>query len=777
MSEPRPSGALGPLAALGRLGGFLVVSLLAGVVAVAMVLPLAAAAGLVTRGAVESFESLPSQLDAPELPERSVILASDGSVLATIYYQNRIEVPLSSVSPVMREAIVSVEDARYLDHPGIDLRGTMRAIVSNASDSGGSQQGGSTITQQYVKNVLIASATNEQELEAARARTPSRKLREIRYALALERRYSKEQILEKYLNIVYFGAGAYGVEAAARRYFSKPASQLDLIESATLAGIVQQPTAFDPTRNPDLSQTRRNIVLDEMQQAGFITPVQASAAKEVPIEDTLNPSLQPNGCTSSYAPYFCDFVVRMIKADPAFGETQVEREALLRRGGLTIRTTLDPDTQSAAYAATNEYIPAKDPSQRAAAITLVEPGTGNVIAMAQNRDWGLKGRGKTTYNYNVDQAFGGTIGMQAGSTFKVFTLAEALEAGFSPFETVDAPNPKTLDKFVNCSTGEKFQPVTVRNAGSAGVLDMFQATAFSTNTYFVTLAERFGLCRQAEIAEEMGVRLATGEPLQRVPTFSLGTMEVSPLSMAGAYAALANHGTYCAPRVVLEMTDRYGNNVDVPAPRCKEVVSREVADTITSVLTGVIDGPLEGRTGSAASLPDRPAAGKTGSTNDNAAIWFCGYTPQMAAAVWVGDPRGGFAYPMTDVTINGTYYSYVTGGMIPNPIWRETMIAAHANLPPKPFELFNSWGAGPVRGVGLSPVFIPRLPEPTASPSPTDSKKPDPTKSPGPSPQPTSQPTPSPTTEPTPEPTPSPEPTSEPPPEPTPEPTTEPTPG
>ena len=246
--------------------------------------------------------------------------------------------------------------------------------------------------------------------------------------------------------------------------------------------------------------------------------------------------------------------------------------------------------------------------------------------------------------------------------------------------------------------------------------------------------------------------------------------------MAGAYAAFANHGTYCAPRVVLDMTDRYGNSVDVPAPRCKEVVSREVADTITSVLTGVIDGPLEGRTGSAASLPDRPAAGKTGSTNDNAAIWFCGYTPQMAAAVWVGDPRGGFAYPMTDVTINGTYYSYVTGGMIPNPIWRETMMAALANLPPKPFELFNNWGAGPVRGVGLSPVFIPRLPEPTASPTATESKTPDPTKSPGPSPQPTSEPTPTPTQEPSPEPTPTPEPTSEPPPEPSPEPTTEPTP-
>ena len=424
MSEPRPLGALA------RLGGFFLVAIVAGAVAAAMILPVAAATGLLTRGAVESFESLPSQLDAPDLPERSVILASDGSILATIYYQNRVEVPLASVAPTMRQAIVAVEDARFLDHPGIDLRGTMRAIVANASSSAG-QQGGSTITQQYVKNLLIASASNQEELEAARARTPSRKLREIRYALALERRYSKDQILERYLNIVYFGAGAYGVEAASRRYFSKPAANLDLIESATLAGIIQQPTAFDPTRNPELAEQRRNLVLGEMAEAGFITPIAASAASRVSVESILDPSIQPNGCTSSYAPCFCDFVIRMIKADQAFGETLVEREALLRRGGLTIRTTLDPDIQGAAMKSVTSYIPSKDPSQRAAAITLVEPGTGNVIAMAQNRDWGLKGRGKTTYNYNVDQEFGGTIGMQAGSTFKVFTLAAALEQDFS----------------------------------------------------------------------------------------------------------------------------------------------------------------------------------------------------------------------------------------------------------------------------------------------------------------------------------------------------------
>ncbi len=753
-----------PLSALGRLGAFLLVALVAGAVAAGMVLPVAAATGLLTRGAIDSFESLPSQLDAPDLPERSVVLASDGSVLATIYYQNRIEVPLGAVSPIMRQAIVSVEDARFLEHPGIDLRGTMRAVVANSTQASGTQ-GGSTITQQYVKNLLIASASNGEELEAARARTPSRKLREIRYALALERRYSKEEILERYLNIVYFGAGAYGVEAAARRYFSKPAAELNLVESATLAGIVQQPTAFDPTRNPDLAERRRNLVLGEMAEAGFITPIEASAASRIAMEDILDPSVQPNGCTSSYAPYFCDFVIRMIKADVAFGDTLLEREALLRRGGLTIRTTLDPDVQAATMNAVTSYIPNRDPSQRAAAITLVEPGTGNVIAMAQNRDWGLKGRGKTTYNYNVDQAFGGTIGMQAGSTFKVFTLAAALEQGFSPTEGVASPNPKTFENFVNCTDGTSFEPVTVRNSGSQGFLNMFQATAFSTNTYFVSLAERFGLCRQAEIAEEMGVRLATGDPLQRVPTFSLGTMEVSPLAMAGAYAAFANHGVYCAPRVVLEIKDRYGRNLEVPDPRCREVISRNVADAVTGVLTSVIDGPFNGRTGAAMSLPDRPAAGKTGSTNTNAAIWFAGFTPQVAAAIWVGDPRGGFAYPMTNVTINGQYYSYVTGGQIPGPIWRDAMIAAHANLAPKPFELFNDWGVGPVRGVGPSPVYIPfALPEPEESrepkpekskePKPEESKEPKPT--PGPGPRPTPTPSPTPVPEPTPLPTPDP---------------------
>ena len=694
----RPDGSTGPTGAVARLLAFVAVAGLAGVVAAAMVLPLAAGAGALTRNAVSSFESLPSNLDTPDLPERSVIQAADGSVLATIYYQNRIEVPLDAVAPVMRQAIVAIEDERFLEHSGVDLRGTVRAVVSNAANPGGSIQGGSTITQQYVKNVLITQATSEEELQAAQGRTPSRKLREIRYALALERRFTKEQILEKYLNIVYFGGGAYGVEAAARRYFSKPASELNLAEAATIAGIVQRPTAFDPTRNPEQSERRRNIVLTKMTDLGYITPTQAAAARRISVESILQPSKPANGCTSSYAPYFCEYVVRTIRTDPAYGETPAEREGLLRRGGLTIRTTLDPRAQQGATDAVTSYIPVKDESGRAAAITLVRPGTGDIVAMTQNREWGLKGRGKTTYNYSVDRDMGGTIGMQAGSTFKVFTLAAALEAGLTPSERIDSPNPKTFNDFVNCQTGEPFGPLTFRNSGSSGFLDMWAATAFSTNTYFLTLSERYGLCRQAEIAEQMGVNLASGGDLLRVPTFTLGTMEVSPLSMAGAYATLANHGEFCEPRPILEITDRSGNTVPVAPTRCRQVIDRGVADTITAVLTGVIDGPLSGRTGAAMSLPDRPAAGKTGSTNDNAAIWFAGFTPDLAGAVWVGDPRGGFKYPMTNVTINGQYYSYVTGGQIPGPIWRESMMAALASSPPQDFQLQSPFGIGPVRG-------------------------------------------------------------------------------
>ena len=692
MSMRTPAGERpGPIGILARIGALGVAAVVAGVVAGLMLVPLIGGTGVLTRNVVADFQNLPDSLSTPPLPQRSLILASDGSVLATLYYQNRVEVPLSSISPSMRQATVAIEDSRFLQHNGVDLRGILRSLATNAS-AGGVEQGSSTLTMQYVKNVLVNQATSADELDAARGKSATRKIREVRYALGLEKLFSKGEILERYLNIAYFGAGAYGVEAAARRYFSKSAADLTLPEAATLAGIVQQPTAYDPLRNPELSTVRRNVVLKRMGELGYVTPDEADRAALVPMASLLRPSVTTNGCTSSYAPYFCDYVVQTIRQDPTFGKTPEEREAFLRRGGYTIRTTLDPKAQNGATETVNEYIPPKDASRRATAITMVEPGTGHVLAMTQNRAWGPSGRGKTTYNYNVERSMGGTLGMQAGSTFKVFPMAAALEAGISPFEYIPSYSPKTFTDFRNCTTDKKYAPVTVRNSTSSGTFDMARATAYSVNTYFMTIEERTGICRPAEIAESMGVRLGNGDPLLRVPTLAIGTMEVTPLAMANAYATFAAHGIYCKPVVILDIVDRDGKPLPVPDGDCQRVLKRDVADTVTVMLNGVVDGSIPGRTGQAMVIPERQVAGKTGTTNDSAAVWFAGYTPQIAAAVWVGDPRGGFAYPMKNVTINGRYYSQVFGGTLPGPIWRDSMEKALAGTEPLRFDIKNKYG-------------------------------------------------------------------------------------
>lgn len=675
-----------PATILGRVLILGLGSVVAGVLVGLMLLPIAGGAGVLTRDAVRQFESLPDALAEPPLPERTAILASDGTLLATLYYQNRIEVPYESISPAMRQAIIAIEDARFLDHNGVDVRGIARALARNTS-AGGIQEGASTLTMQYVKNVLVNQATNAEELEAARGDNSARKIREVRYAIALEKRYSKSEVLSRYLNIAYFGSGAYGVEAAARRYFDKSAAKLTPVEAATLAGIVKQPTAYDPLRNPERSEERRNLVLTRMANQGYITPDEAEEYTSIPIELTLRPRAVSNGCTSSYAPFFCDYVLQTIRTDPVFGSTPEAREAFLRRGGYTIRTTLDPVAQRGATEAVNTFIPPDDPSRKAAAITMIEPGTGHIIAMTQNREWGTSGVGKTAYNYNTGSDMGGTIGMQAGSTFKIFTLAAALQAGVSPYEEIPSPSPNTFTNFVNCETGAIFPPVTVNNSTTSGTLNMAQATAYSTNTYFMAIEERAGICSVADIAELAGVYRGNGEPLTRVPSLTLGSVEVTPLAMANGYATFAAHGEYCKPTSIIDIVDREGNSVPVPSAECRQVVDRTIADSVTELLVGVVDGPLQGRTGARMSLGDRPAAGKTGTTNESAAVWFAGYTPQLAAAVWVGDPRGGFAYPMKDITINGTYYNQVFGGSLPGPIWRQSMQAALAGKPALNFSL------------------------------------------------------------------------------------------
>jgi membrane peptidoglycan carboxypeptidase len=461
---------------------------------------------------------------------------------------------------------------------------------------------------------------------------------------------------------------------------------LTLSEAATLAGLVQNPSRFDPTRFPDRAQNRRDDVLNAMVSAGYITKEQSDKAKSVSVENDLKPAELSNGCVNSYAPYFCDYVLTVLKNDPVFGETPEERERLLAIGGLTIKTTLSLEAQTSSQKAVDEKIPFDDESGKAAAITMIRPGTGEITAMAQNRKWGRSGAGYTTVNYNVPVSANGTVGFQAGSTFKAFTVAAAFKLGWDPFKVINAPQKKEFKEFKECGTGAKFAPYPVQNSTGSGAFDIFSGTAFSVNTYFVGLEEKIGLCEPLAIAKATGVQQGNGEDFAGYPCFTLGCFDVTTLDMTEGMATFAAHGMHCDSIAISSVTDRYRNELEVPSADCTQKIDREVADSTTAVLAGVVDGPLGGRTGRAMYF-DRPAAGKTGTTDNSAAVWFVGYTPDMAASVWVGDPRGGQKHPMKNVRINGQYYGQVFGSTMPGPIWRDALEGALVKVPKTPWNL------------------------------------------------------------------------------------------
>jgi membrane peptidoglycan carboxypeptidase len=662
---------------------FLAVSVLAGVLVAGLVLPVLGSLGLAARESAEGFESLPAELDTPPLPERSRILAADGTQIATFFYENRVSIPLTDVAPVMRQATVAIEDSRFYEHGGIDLRGTLRAFVNN--QAGDDVQGGSTLTQQYVKQVLLESAQSikdkNERIEAQKSATErsyGRKIRELRYAITLEEKYTKDQILERYLNIAYFGAGAYGVEAAARHYFSVPAKNLNLAQAATLAGIVQQPTAFDPTRNPELSLERRNTVLSRMQDVGYATPQQVAEAKATKLGLKVGKNTG-NGCQTSGVPFFCDFVLKTILNDKAFGAEKDERLRLLLRGGLTIKTTLDRKMQSAAQRAIKNYVNPRD--KVASALASVEPGSGEVKAIAVSRAFG-DGKGQIKYNPATDRAYGGSNGFQAGSSFKPFVAAAALEKGIPFGYRIYSPFKKTIGDVEACN-GTLKDEWSPRNETTSenGSYTLQTGMAGSINTYFAQLEERTGVCRPATIARELGMTRADGKPLQQVKSFTLGTNEVSPLAMAEAFATFAARGEHCNAIAITSVVDNQGRRLKVPQADCEQVLDQDIADGVNALLQGV----MTAGTGRRAAI-GRPAAGKTGTTNKRVSAWFVGYTPQLATAVWAGNPSpppGG--YPMYNRTIGGRFYASVCGGCLPGPIWREMMSDAMRGLPEKDF--------------------------------------------------------------------------------------------
>lgn len=651
---------------------------LGGVLVAAVAVPAVGGAGIVVRNVASTFTDLPPAPHEEPLSQVTRLLDKNGKQFAQFYEANRTTVPLSAVAPVMRQAIIAIEDSRFYEHAGLDIKGTLRAVITN-TQAGGIKQGGSSLTQQLVKNILVESAETELERDRARAPNLSRKISELRYALAMEEKYSKAEILERYLNIAYFGAGAYGVEAAARRFFSTSAAKLTLGQAAALAGAVRTPYSTDPSigkKQQGRLTERRDTVLDRMASLGMITQAAAKAAKRAPLGIRLRP--EPGGCEGSAYPFFCLYVQRELLSNPVFGATKAERQRRMNRGGLILRTTLDPVAQRAAEQAISGRVNPED--TEVAAEAMVEPGTGRIRAMAASKKFGRnpgnKNNGpRTTYNLPADVAHGGGMGFQAGSTFKVFTLATALKEGWrfgQGFQTPGSFVPS--EGYRDCAGRPVNAPgARILNAsgeGTGGPHSLETGTWKSVNIFYMMLERKIGLCDVVRTAKSLGVVRADGAALREVPTFTLGVNEMDPVTVAGAFAALGARGRYCKPMAIVEIVDREGLRTSVP-PTCEQALDREVADAVSHVLTGVFSkGTMRGQS------IGRSAAGKTGTNNGYTSAWFAGYTPDLAAAVSVGDIRGSYRYPLQDVQIGQEYYGSVQGAALPGPIWVSSMISA-----------------------------------------------------------------------------------------------------
>ena len=587
----------------------------------------------------------------------STVYAADGTLLTTLHAEeDRRPIALSELPEVLVQAVLAAEDRRFYEHKGVDARGIARAAVRNV-ESGSADQGGSTITQQLVKNTLVTPE-----------RTLNRKVREAALALGLERSLTKDQILERYLNTVYFGQGAYGVGAAARVYFGHPATSLSLPEAALLAGLIRSPNNADPIRAPKAAAARRATVLGAMVETGAITRDEAEEASGAPL-----PRVARRDNTRYPAAYAVQDAVSTLLDDERLGATAEERRNALFRGGLRIDLTIDPEQQAAAEEAVATMLNAtNDPY---AGLAAVKPGDGAITAMVGGRDF----FGTRDPYAKLNLARGGSTKRQAGSTFKVFALVAALQAGMKPDDVFEAgaqvtipcrcPKPWVVDNY----EGSAFGRVTLR-----------EATEKSINTAYARVVQRLGggdVDKGAglvlDVAEALGVRGAGEKPLRRDtgPAVVLGAQEVDPVQMAAAYAALGANGIYAKPYLVASVRDAEGNYLLRNAPQRKQVVPAGVAAMANDVLQGVVrDG-----TGVKAAQA-RPVAGKTGTSTKYADAWFVGYTPNFAAAVWVGMPKGEI--PMTPE--NG-FRTVIAGGTFPALIWGRFAGSVLLRLPPAPF--------------------------------------------------------------------------------------------
>ncbi|EAR24147.1 penicillin-binding protein [marine actinobacterium PHSC20C1] len=683
------------------LAGLIGFSAISGVLVTAMVAPALAVTGITASSTIGIFDGLPDYLEIGQQPERNTVYAKytgKGNVdgyypIASIYDQNRQEVGYDQISQYALDATVSGEDRRFFEHSGVDLTSIVRAAVGNVVASG-IQGGASTLTMQLVKNTYISKAEslpNEDErtaaYEAAVSQSFDRKLKEMKLAIGLEKRYTKKEILTAYLNIANFGNATYGIQAAAQRYYSVDAIDLSLEQAASLIAIVQEPSVrnlSDPEYFAD-NQDRRDVILSAMLATESITRAQYDEAVAIPVdEETVVPSAPKNGCTAAYkyAKWFCDYVVKSVPDFEFLGDTAEERTENWKKGGYKVYTTLDLDAQIPSQKATWAYAPPSETSYAlGSATSTVEAGTGRVLVMAENKKFNdtADGGGADTsaVNYNTGFEYGGSTGFQPGSTYKVFTLIEWLNQGKGINERLEgtARNIPAAEFLDSCNGTWGGTVEFGNNAGERGIYSVAEGTAESINGIFFSMGLQLDLCNIRNVAASLGVERADGKELQTNPASIIGTNEVTPLSLASAYAAIGAGGLWCEPIIIDKAIDAQNNDLGGQEKNCRQAISPEVAATTAYVLQEVLN---RGNAAFADPNDGIPIFGKTGTTDGAKQTWMATGTTRYGTATWVGNSIGG-----QDMSL--VSYEGVQGYRLRHYITRATDAALNIKYPGKAF--------------------------------------------------------------------------------------------
>ncbi|MGH8973478.1 MAG: PBP1A family penicillin-binding protein [Acidimicrobiia bacterium] len=607
------------------------------------------------------------EVTAPPVGATSTkVFAADGTLITTLHAeQDREEVALAEIAPSLRQAVVAIEDSRFFTHKGVDFRALARAVQRNAA-AGRVTEGGSTITQQYVKNVLLDPSQNL-----------DRKLKEAVLAFQLERKYTKETILERYLNRIYFGNGAYGVQAAARSYFAKSVADLALPESALLAGLIAAPERYDPFDHPEAAQARRDVVLERMRELKVVPEADVTAARAAPMGVVERPAAEryPAG-------HFVERVKRFVLDDPRFGTTPPERRRTLFEGGLRVHTTLNLDIQAKAEEAVAAVLAAGGADGPAGAMVILDPANGYVRALVGGRDF-FGGTPEAKFDL-------ATQGMrQSGSSFKPFVLAAALDKGVPLEKVLDAPGSLS----VPMPDGQPAWVVENYEGSGGPPTNLTEATVASVNTVYAQLITEIGPQAAVDMARTLGVRT----DLKPYPSAVLGTNEVTVLDMASAYGTFAADGVHADPVLVTEITRADGSVLYRRPSTRTRVLSPEVARKVTAVLGEVVNRG----TGVRAQI-GRAVAGKTGTAQQWRDAWFVGYTPDLVGAVWIGFPDAQRSMTPPATPMN------VTGGSWPAEIWNRAMSAALAEVLPNAFPSPEP-AAAPAEPAPPSSVAVPEV--------------------------------------------------------------------